>query len=55
MARGASPERWGPKASPENLASPHGTLAHPELTEGQGCGASLGLPGPLDQTVSCLD
>lgn len=55
MPRGASPERWGPKASPENLASQHSTLAPPELTEGQGCRASLGLPGPPDQTVSCLD
>lgn len=55
MPRGASPERWGPKASPENLASQHGTLAPPELMEGQGCRGSLGLPGLPDQTVFCLD
>lgn len=54
MRREASQGRWDPKASKENLASLHSSLAHPELTESPVSQEPPGLPDHLDQMVTCL-
>lgn len=54
MRREAYQGRWDPKASKENQASLHSTLAHLELMESPVSQEPPGLPDHLDQMVTCL-